>query len=165
MPILPCQRDNKKGYKWGEGGGCVVGPNAKKTVIRQAIKIEGPEKFKQIMKSEGSDISDIEFNEILEEMITAGEIDRYDYYANASLQDEEDFAVSYVSQKERDKMDSSSFGWPSARKFPVNDEAHFKAAVKLLGRAPKSKQAMIKRNLTRIARERGYKLPDSWSEK
>ncbi len=72
-------------------------------------------------------------------------------------------AYAFVSQKTRDEMDSSDFGWPEEKKYPVKDEKHFHAAVELLGRAPSDKQGMIKENLKKIARKRGYKLPDSWS--
>lgn len=74
----------------------------------------------------------------------------------------ENKCYAYVSQKTRDNMDSSSFGWPEEKKYPVANEAHFRAAVKLLGRAPADKQEMIKRNLIRIAKQRGYSLPESW---
>ncbi len=52
MPIKRCtNKDGVKGYSWGNGP-CVVGKDAKKKVIKMAIKIEGPKRFKEIMKSE-----------------------------------------------------------------------------------------------------------------
>jgi hypothetical protein len=55
MPIRPCSKDGKHGYKWGDGGNCIIRSTpeeAKKVVIRQGIKIEGPDKFKKIMEKE-----------------------------------------------------------------------------------------------------------------
>lgn len=67
MPIKDCQIDNKPGKKWGDHGRCYPynsnDPQSKKDaikkVVRQALVIEGPEKFKQIMESEGFSIDDI----------------------------------------------------------------------------------------------------------
>jgi hypothetical protein len=39
MPIMKCQKDGKSGYKWGEGGNCIIGENAKKIVIKQGLAI------------------------------------------------------------------------------------------------------------------------------
>jgi hypothetical protein len=63
MPINQCEFNNKPGFKWGHTNKCwTYNPRdeqskkeAKKNCIRQAIRIEGPEKFKQIMQSEGSE--------------------------------------------------------------------------------------------------------------
>ena len=74
-------------------------------------------------------------------------------------------AVAYVSKKARDKMSKSDFGDPDEEKYPVADQAHLDAAVKLLGRAPKEKQAAIKARLKEIAKRKSLKLPDSWSDK
>ncbi len=55
MPIFPCEKDGKHGFKWGQGGNCIIRSTpeeAKKVVIRQGIKIEGPDKFAKIMKKE-----------------------------------------------------------------------------------------------------------------
>ena len=73
-----------------------------------------------------------------------------------------DQIVAYVSQKERDGIDRSDFGWPEERKYPAKTRQQFENAVRLLGKAPRDKQALIKRNLTRIARRQGFPLPSSW---
>lgn len=41
MPIKKCQKDKKKGYKFGDSGKCYTGKNARKKAIKrgQAIKI------------------------------------------------------------------------------------------------------------------------------
>lgn len=65
MPINKCTSNGKPGFKWGNSNKCwTYTPNnvksrqeAKKKCIQQAIKIEGPEKFAQIMKSEASEYS------------------------------------------------------------------------------------------------------------
>jgi hypothetical protein len=40
MPVMPCQKDGKQGYKWGAGGACYVGPNAKAQAEAQGRAIE-----------------------------------------------------------------------------------------------------------------------------
>lgn len=52
MPLKQCEKDGKFGYSWGNGP-CLIGKDAKKKAIKMGLAIEGPEKFKQIMKSEG----------------------------------------------------------------------------------------------------------------
>lgn len=152
MPLVRCTKDGKSGWKYGENNkSCFTGPQGKKQAIRQGVAIDGPSKFKEEM-SKGEIVNKDEFNEVVEEMITAGEIDRYDYYTEA-----------YVSQKERDKMPASEFGDPKNRRFPVKDEKHFRAAVKLLGRIPAAERPAIKARLKRIAEKHGWKLPSSWT--
>lgn len=73
-----------------------------------------------------------------------------------------DDAVGYISQEERNKIAEDDFGWPEERKFPVTNQEHLDAAVRLIGRAPKDKQEMIKRNIKRIAIRKKLSLPDSW---
>lgn len=67
MPIKSCTFENKPGFRWGNTNKCwtytpgdeASKKEAKKAVIRQAIKIEGPDRFKKIMDSEGISKSDI----------------------------------------------------------------------------------------------------------
>lgn len=47
MPLKRCQRNGKKGWKWGDSGKCYIGPGAKQKAIKQGIAIEGPDKFAQ----------------------------------------------------------------------------------------------------------------------
>jgi uncharacterized phage protein gp47/JayE len=75
-----------------------------------------------------------------------------------------DAVNAHITQKQRDKVSDEDFGDPAERKYPVRDQKDLDAAVKLVGRAPKSKQAKIKQNLKRIAERKGLKLPKSWSE-
>ena len=52
MPLKQCtNKDGVKGWSWGNGG-CIVGKDAKKKAIKVGIKVEGPEKFAKIMKSD-----------------------------------------------------------------------------------------------------------------
>jgi hypothetical protein len=74
MPIKSCKVGDKPGFRWGDTNKCwTYEPNneesrkkAKKQVIRQAIKIESPKKFKEIMKSESSDE---DYSEALSELL------------------------------------------------------------------------------------------------
>lgn len=70
--------------------------------------------------------------------------------------------MAFISMKERNKMDSADFAWPDEKKFPITDQAHLDAAVKLIGRAPKDKQNQIKANIIKIAKRKGLSLPKSW---
>jgi cytochrome c556 len=76
------------------------------------------------------------------------------------LEHEEAFAS--MPAAERDKLPAGDFAWPEERKFPITDQKHLDAAVKLIGRAPKSKQAAIKARIKGIARRKGLSLPESW---
>jgi hypothetical protein len=44
LPLIKCEKNNEKGYKWGESGNCYIGKNAKKEAIKQAVAI-GKGKF------------------------------------------------------------------------------------------------------------------------
>ncbi len=70
---------------------------------------------------------------------------------------------AYISQKQRDKIPLEDFADPATRGFPITDQSHLDSAVKLLGRAPKGKQAAIKERIKKIAKRKGLKLPESWS--
>lgn len=66
---------------------------------------------------------------------------------------------------ERNKIDDSDFAWPDAPgnpKYPINTQAHLDAAAKLIGRAPEDKQAAIKDRAIKIAKRKGFTLPESW---
>lgn len=60
MPLKKCSSDGKSGWKWVDNGHCYTGPNAKKDAIKQGIKIEGPKKFAEIMKTEGYSVEDLD---------------------------------------------------------------------------------------------------------
>jgi hypothetical protein len=47
MPIKRCQRDNKKGYKWGSSGKCYVGPEAKEKALKQMRAIKSSQSKKR----------------------------------------------------------------------------------------------------------------------
>jgi len=54
MPLIKCEKDGKVGYQWGQGD-CIIRDTpeeAKKTVIRMGLKIEGPKRFSEIMQKE-----------------------------------------------------------------------------------------------------------------
>lgn len=71
-----------------------------------------------------------------------------------------------ITMAERNEIDDSDFAWPDAPdhpEYPINTQAHLDAAAKLIGRAPADKQAEIKARAKRIAKRKGFKLPDSWA--
>ena len=63
MPIMKCSKDGQSGYKWGDGGNCITGKDAKNIVIKMGLAInykkhgkEGGKKFSEEMKhSKGQD--------------------------------------------------------------------------------------------------------------
>lgn len=81
MPLKTCSQDGKSGWKWGDQGHCYIGKDAKKLALKNGLAIEGPEKFKQIMKTEGEGYLDQQPGPQVEDMswgeILAKEIDQY----------------------------------------------------------------------------------------
>jgi phage head maturation protease len=69
-----------------------------------------------------------------------------------------------LSKAERDAIDDEDFAWPEEHKYPINTQAHLDAAAKLIGRAPEAEQAKIKARAIRIAKRKGFTLPESWQE-
>lgn len=56
-----------------------------------------------------------------------------------------------LSSKERNKLDDSQFGIPEERKYPLNDEAHVRAAVKFFNKVePKYEESLARRIIKRI---------------
>jgi hypothetical protein len=76
-------------------------------------------------------------------------------------QELETIARRYYSQKERESMDSEDFAGPH-RSFPIKTQQDVYNAAHLIGHAdnPDAVKAAIKR----IAKRKGFKLPDSWEE-
>lgn len=44
MPLQRCQKDGKKGWKWGSNGKCYTGPDAKQKAEQQGRAIEANRK-------------------------------------------------------------------------------------------------------------------------
>ena len=63
MPVISCEVEGKKGYKWGESGKCYTGDGAKKKAILQGVAItqNSGEKL-ELSKEDLSDIEDKETN-------------------------------------------------------------------------------------------------------
>jgi len=40
MPIKKCQKDKKKGFKFGDSGKCYTGKDARKKAVKQGIAIK-----------------------------------------------------------------------------------------------------------------------------
>lgn len=69
-----------------------------------------------------------------------------------------------LTKAQRDAIDDNDFAWPEEQKYPINSQAHLDAAAKLIGRAPADKQAAIKARAIKIAKRKGFTLPESWQE-
>lgn len=156
MPLEKCKKGGMSGFRWGSSGACYTGPGGKKKALKQGLAEVGgdSQKFKEELAKSSVEVGDDEVEKtIASHAGTAG-------FGNKYL----DRASAYISKKERDKMPKEDFADPPEG-FPLPDQKHLDAAVKLLGRAPKSKQAAIKRRIIEIAKRKGLKLPDSWTEK
>ena len=56
-----------------------------------------------------------------------------------------------LTSKERNNLDDSQFGIPEERKYPLNDEAHVRAAVKFFNKVePKYEESLARRIIKRI---------------
>lgn len=67
-----------------------------------------------------------------------------------------------MTQAERDAIPKEDFADPMNMKYPCDTQAHLDACARLIGLAPSSRQAAIKRRAIQIARRKGLKLPQSW---
>lgn len=151
MPLEKCKSGNQPGYKWGSKGKCYLGPDAKKRALKEAYLKVG--ETEELTKSKLATPEEIE--EALTELEDFGpEPETNDEFLNQ--------VAAYISQKVRDKMSPDDFGWPEEKKFPVRNQRDLDAAVKLVGRAPESKQGSIKKRLKEIAKRKGLRLPESW---
>lgn len=129
--------NGKSGWKYGDSGKCYTGPDAKKNATKQGLAIDGPDKFKKEEASQRP-LSLLE------------------------LVDEELLTFAYMPKSERDKLSDEDFALPSKRKYPITNQKHLDSAVKLMGKATPSEQKTIKKNIIKIAKKKGLKLPDSW---
>ena len=168
MPLTKCTKNGVSGYRWGTKGVCYPGAGGKKKALAQGLaENKGNEQaFRQELSKAGL-LEDPFVQAFLEDIepkgsdrLLAGVASQLEKEAN-----EDEWAYAYVSQEERKKMPLSDFAWPSQRKYPIKDQKHLDAAVKLLGRAPASMQAAIKRRIIEIAHRKGLTLPAEWTKK
>jgi hypothetical protein len=75
----------------------------------------------------------------------------------------EEFYTRYLTKDARDAIDASDFAGPD-RSYPCDTQAHFDAAVHLLGKQSPAQQVSIKAKMLRIAKRKGFTLPKSWVE-
>ena len=165
MPLEQVKKGEEVCWRWGSSGKVYCGSDAKRQAIKQGLAIDGPSQVKKML-TKSSDVSDIELLGAIREyqqehQRAQGSYHRFHDTAEQSI----DWTAAYVSQKEREKMPESDFAWPEEKKYPIQNQAHLDAAVKLLGRAPADKQEAIKRRIIEIAHRKGLKLPDSWNTK
>ena len=78
--------------------------------------------------------------------------------------------MAKMKAKQRNKLPKKLFGIPSKRKFPLNDQAHVKAAVRLFGRASDADKPALARKILRRAKElgmdsSGWKTVHEWAKK
>lgn len=58
-----------------------------------------------------------------------------------------------MDTKERNSLPDSQFGLPEERKYPLNDAAHVKSAIKLFGHCPEDKKPQLARRIARAAKK------------
>lgn len=66
MPLTKCSVNGASGWRWGSKGHCYTGPDGKKQAIKQALAIEGPDKFKAIQEGHSKG----ELDPVLKEIIS-----------------------------------------------------------------------------------------------
>ena len=67
------------------------------------------------------------------------------------------------SQKQRDNMDDNDFGDPENQAFPIKHPADVVNAASRLHNS-KGDQAAIKSRIIRIAKRKGFALPQTWQD-
>ena len=72
------------------------------------------------------------------------------------------FREADLSAKERNQLDDSQFGLPEDRKYPLNDGAHVRSAIKLFGHCPEDKRSRLAKNIRKAAKKFNVDInPDS----
>lgn len=134
MPLKRCSKDGESGWQYGDGA-CYTGPDAKKKAVKQGLA----EQYK-------------------DDKFTAAAI------AEAYTRLHDDMSVelcrSYISQEERDKVSSEDFAGPH-QSFPIRNQEDVNHAAHLIGHA--ADPMAVKRKIIAIARRKGLKIPDAWS--
>lgn len=80
----------------------------------------------------------------------------------------EEFGIERsLTMAEREKIDDADFAWPDATdhpKYPIDTQAHLDAAAHLIGKAPENMREKIKARAKRIAKRKGFKIPEAWQD-
>lgn len=66
-----------------------------------------------------------------------------------------------ILEQDRSKLDSSQFGIPEDRKYPLDTEEHVRSAIKLFGHAEESKKRKLARNIKKAADRYGMDIPET----
>lgn len=66
---------------------------------------------------------------------------------------EESIAYDYINEMARSKMDPSSFGIPSQKKYPMNDAKHVKLAIRFFNHVDKEHEQELARNIKKKIKE------------
>lgn len=66
--------------------------------------------------------------------------------------------------EKRAALPKSQFGWPEESKYPISDQDDVDSAAKLIGKAPESMRARIKKRIMSIAKRLKLKPPASWAD-
>lgn len=173
MPIKDCKINGGPGKKWGDQGKCYSydpeNEESKKSAIKKAIRQalamgQGKMPYEGMSSLDDESLGIVAEQEALYASLSHQDKILWQLEANIINQAEKENKqlFSYISQKDRDSLKEADFAWPEKRKFPINSQAHVDSAAKLLGHAPKNKQASIKARIISIAKRKGYKLPESW---
>lgn len=73
-------------------------------------------------------------------------------------------AYESLTKAERDAIPLEDFAWPEERKYPIDTQDHLDSAATLIGHAPDAMQPKIKARAIRIAKRKGFTLPDAWKD-
>lgn len=83
---------------------------------------------------------------------SVGENNRlYKYISQIRADDE--ITEATLSSKERNKLKDSTFGIPELRKYPLNDRAHVKAAIRFFNKVDKKHESELAENILRAMKK------------
>lgn len=76
----------------------------------------------------------------------------------------------YLTKEERNKIPDGDFGYVKGlrRLFPITDASSVLDAARLIGRAKgltDDEQEAVKKKIIKIAKRKGYKIPEAWAKK
>jgi len=147
MPLQRCKLGSKTGWRYGASGKCYL---LKIDAIKQGLAENNGKWSNAETDKTLAGLDDSEANQLLDDIIESFEREEEDF-GNKFV----DGAFAYLSKKQREKIPDEDFAGPN-RSFPCHDKRHYLAALKLVGRKPKSEQGKIRKKILEIGKRKGW---------
>lgn len=148
--------EHGNGYSWGDGK-VHGGTYGKAKALRDGVGALGVQEFRKQTRNLAPYAVECAIAEFRGTM-RDGTLDGDEDDINGG-----EMAYAGLSAEQRRRIPDSDFAG-SGRSFPIENQDHLNAAVRLIGRAPASEQAEIKRRIIEIAHRKNLVLPQSWSK-